>query len=81
MGSSKRIGLALAGFVSGAAIITAMPAQAQDTLTEINIESQPLGAALNELSAQTDVVIIAPTQLVSGKIAPAVRGKTMSVTL
>ena len=75
MGASKQLRFALAGIASSTAITAAMPACAQDQAVEINIESQPLGAALNELSALMDIVIIAPTELVTGKTAPAVRGE------
>ncbi len=68
--NSKRI--PAASLVSALSLMCAMPAMAQTNDNIINVESQPLGQALNELAGQTGVVIIAPTELVSGKIAPAV---------
>ena len=75
MGFTKHFLLALAGFTSTAAIIAAAPACAQAQAVDIAIERQPLGAALNRLSAQADIIIIAPTELVAGKTAPDVRFK------
>lgn len=57
--------IAISGFCIGGAYAQA---------SQINIKAQPLGSALNELSSQTGVVIVAPTHLVQGLTAPSVRG-------
>jgi outer membrane receptor protein involved in Fe transport len=46
---------------------------------EVNIAIQPLGQALNVLSEQTGIVIIAPSRLVEGKIAVATTGKLSAI--
>lgn len=74
MQSTQCFRLALTSFVSVAALAAALPAAAHAQATPIRIDSQPLGMALNALSSQTGVVIIAPSDLVDGKTAPAVRG-------
>lgn len=43
--------------------------------TRIDLPAQPLGAALNALSAQTGVQILASGDMVSGRHAPAVAGQ------
>lgn len=78
MSRSTRLGrLAVASIASisiGAASVLPLAAQAQTSA--INIASQPLGAALNDLASQAGIVIIAPTELVDGIDAPEIRNAT-----
>ncbi|MEM1022008.1 MAG: hypothetical protein AAGJ09_16105, partial [Pseudomonadota bacterium] len=54
------------------AALSATNVSAQDGNTyDIAIEPQPLGAALNELSRQTGVLIVAPATGLADKTAPA----------
>lgn len=62
------------------AISLAVSAHAQAPLHSIDIQSQSLGSALNQLSAQTGTVIIAPTDLVQGLNVKAVTGDFTSLT-
>lgn len=62
------------------ALVLSLPAMAQtqsapdSSKVAIAIAAQPLGAALNELSAATGTPIAFPPALVAGKTAPAVKG-------
>ncbi|MEM9289016.1 MAG: TonB-dependent receptor [Pseudomonadota bacterium] len=57
------------------AALSATNVSAQDGNTyDIAIEPQPLGAALNELSRQTGVLIVAPATGLAEKTAPALEG-------
>lgn len=49
--------------------------RATEAVHEIRIDAQALGAALNELSEQTGVVIVAATDMVEGLTAEAVSGR------
>lgn len=65
----------LVGFASAIAIAAAAPALAQTGAPQsFAIEAQSLGSAVNALSRQSGVVIIAPSQLVEGRTAPALSG-------
>ncbi|MNK59149.1 Ferric-pseudobactin receptor precursor [compost metagenome] len=66
-------GTALASWSGLAAAQGADQAAAQ--ARDINVPAQPLGAALNELSRQTGVQVLAAGDVVSGLAAPAVSGR------
>ena len=50
-------------------------AQAPDAPLAFDIAAQPLGDALIAFSNQSNIVVVAPSRLVAGKTAPAVRGQ------
>lgn len=50
-------------------------AYAQEKTIAFSIDSQPLSSALLDFGRQADLSVLAPTLLVSGKIAPDVRGQ------
>lgn len=65
--------LALASAIS-------MAAHAQEPSHNIEIQSQSLGTALNQLSTQTGTVIIAPTDLIQGLTSSSLTGEHTSLT-
>lgn len=67
----SRLSLAVALLLGSA---PALQAQTIDSSRPLALASQPLGAALNALSAATGIPIAFPPALVAGKNAPAVKG-------
>lgn len=59
---------------SGMQVDPAGQADSDGARHSFDIKAQSLGAAIIELSRQGDVVVTAPTQLLDGKSAPALRG-------
>ena len=57
-----------------AVAIAAVSTSAQGALTQIDLPAQPLAQALASLSRQLGIEVLAPTELVAGKNAPAVSG-------
>jgi iron complex outermembrane receptor protein len=61
------------------AVVSLFSAQVLAQKTEINIATQPLQQALNQLSQQTGTVIIAPSRLVNNKQATATTGELTAI--
>lgn len=67
--------LRTAGFTSILAVAAATRATAADAETRtFSIPAKPMAEALMEFGAQCDAVILAPSRLVGGKVAHAVKG-------
>lgn len=65
--------------IFGGAVVSLFSAQVLAQQTEINIATQPLDQALNQLSQQTGIVIIAPNRLVINKQATATTGELSAI--
>ena len=63
-----------AGAVLAIAALISPSLAAENKAKYFDIEAQPLSKALLAFSEQSDIVVSVPTQLVSGKEAPAVKG-------
>ncbi|KVN19086.1 hypothetical protein WT09_10615 [Burkholderia stagnalis] len=57
-----------------AAIVFGMATVPLYAQTSVNLPSQPLSATLSQLARQADVNILAPDNVVAGRVAPAVSG-------
>lgn len=71
---SNRKSLILAA-ASSVAIAIASPSAAANEAETFDIAEQPLSKALLEFSEQTDIVVVAPRNLVNGKSATSVQGE------
>lgn len=69
-----RVGGATHGLILAILIAGASPAHALQPLRDYDIPAQPLGQALATMAQQSQVEIIAPTELVDGLYAPAIKG-------
>jgi iron complex outermembrane receptor protein len=63
--------------VAGAAALAIMlvPAMAQDAAVQVDLPAQSLAQSIATLTRQTGVEILAPSEMVSGRQAPAVSGR------
>jgi iron complex outermembrane receptor protein len=66
--------LALTGAASALVLSVAAPPAAAQEAVSFDIERQPLARALLDFSEQSGLTVAAPSELVNGKIAPAVEG-------
>ncbi|MBV1691390.1 TonB-dependent receptor [Novosphingobium sp. G106] len=64
-----------AGLIAAAALATISPARAQPAMQIYDIPAQPLGDALAAAAQRAGVAILAPTPLVAGRRAPALKGQ------
>lgn len=65
---------ALTGAASAIALSVAVPPAIAQEKVDFEIERQPLARALLEFSEQSGLTVAAPSDLVSGRVAPAVEG-------
>lgn len=71
-----KLGKTAALALAGTAMILAAPALAQgEAAQQFDLPSQELGASLRQVALQTGTPVIAPTELVSGSRAPALKGQ------
>ncbi len=70
MTAVNRIGLALAGL----ALLIAAPLSAEDAAYDLDIESQPLAAALKEFAEQSGLQVVYYSELANGERSPEVSG-------